>query len=284
MGKSGPCLGILRRDLHDILLDNLENIDFRLGTTISHCQQDAGRVSVKFEDGELENFDLVIGADGLHSSVRKMTLGDIPIRRVGDLCCRFVIPRPRNLDDWTLYAGKQKQFLIVPMSETEAYVYAGRQAKATETLAKESFLEPFMDFPDQVSAICAEVNKNDLIWSPLDELQPLERWGNNRIVLIGDAVHAMPPFMAQGASLALEDALVLGDEMSSRDSWHGMSNALTEKRRERVLWALERNRRREKLTNLPYWVSSLGLRLVGQKTWIEDYAPLAKRLELTETK
>jgi len=274
-GRPAPCLGILRRDLHDILLDGLDNIDVRFGTTISNLQQDSSTVDVTFQNGNLEKFDLVIGADGLHSSIRELTQGATPMRRVGDLCCRFVINRPKDLTDWTLYAGKKSQFLIVPMSNSEAYVYVGRQPRAGEIFTEKNFLEYFMDFPEPVSSILGSVDKSSLIWSSLDELSPLEKWGEKRIVLMGDAAHGMPPFMAQGASLALEDALVLGDMLTQTDNWSNAADILTENRKERVSWALSRNRRREKLTNLPYWISSLGLKLVGQKTWIEDYAPLA---------
>ncbi|MBL4741221.1 MAG: hypothetical protein JKY12_09515 [Sneathiella sp.] len=90
--------------------------------------------------------------------------------------------------------------------------------------------------------------------------------------------------MAQGACLALEDALVLGNILSHQNNWENMANLLTESRKGRVLWALDRNRRREKLTDFPYWISSLRLKLVGQKTWIEDYAPLAVPLNVQTVK
>ncbi len=279
-GRPAPCLGILRRDLHEILFDGLESVDVRLGTSITSFSQDEQGVDVTLNSGDVERYDLLIGADGLNSSVRELAMGKTPIRRVGDLCCRFVIERPKNLNEWTLYAGKKSQFLMIPMTSSLAYVYVGGQSKEGDSLTEENFLDPFYDFPDPVSSICKSVDKNDLIWSSLDELAPLDTWGNRRVVLMGDAAHAMPPFMAQGASLALEDALIFGDVLSGQTDWSSAAETFTERRKSRVSWAIERNRRREKLTKIPYWVSSIGLKLVGEKTWIEDYSVLAKPLEM----
>jgi 2-polyprenyl-6-methoxyphenol hydroxylase-like FAD-dependent oxidoreductase len=114
----------------------------------------------------------------------------------------------------------------------------------------------------------------DIFEDQLEEIAIPDVWGDGRIMLIGDAVHAMPPYMAQGGSLALEDAEAAAEIVASGDL-SDAAQRLSAARASRTRWVQERNRRREKLTKLPFGIAKLGIRLVGRKSWIADLRPLA---------
>ncbi len=272
-GGQQPCLGIHRRALHEILLDGAKDVNIRLGTTVTRINVGPDGVDVELSDGSHDRFDLVVGADGIGSAVRKSVVGGVGLREVTPLTCRFVTPRPAEVQAWTLFASPIGQFLMIPISDDEVYCYVNRKPRGSLPLSKSDYMTPFKRFAAPVPQVLAGWRVEDAHWSPLEELQPLPVWGGGRVVLIGDAAHAMPPFMAQGGSIALEDALVLARLLEDVD-WSQAAKVLSERRRGRVDWVRARNRRREKLADLPFFVAKIGLKVTGKKSWTEDYAPL----------
>ena len=272
-GRQQPCLGIHRQALQAILLEGAKDVDITLGATITHIEVGLEGIEVELSDGSQERFDLVVGADGIHSAVRASILGEIGLREVASLTCRFVTVRPAELQAWTLLASQLGQFLMIPISDDEVYCYVNRKPQGSSMPGKTEYITPFERFAPPVPQVLAGWSVDTANWSPLEELQPLPVWGRGRVVLIGDAAHAMPPFMAQGGSLALEDALVLARLLEAVD-WSKAAEAFTELRRERVDWVRVRNQRRERLANLPFFIAKIGLKLTGQKSWTADYAPL----------
>ncbi|MBT28246.1 MAG: hypothetical protein CMO01_01205 [Thalassobius sp.] len=239
-----PCLGINRKALHEVLLSKLENLNIHFNCSIQHLQEIENQVKVTFSNGETAMFDLVVAADGINSDTRKSIIGNIPFRLDQHQVCRLLIDKPASINNWTMFGSNDGIFLIIPISDEIAYCYISNKQSAK--LSQEEFLEPFRSFASPVSDILN--NKENLkkaYWSKVEELAPLETYGKGRIVLIGDAAHAIPPYMAQGGSLALEDAYALGKmilEDSNRDNW---AQAFTNKRKERVDWVRARNRKRE---------------------------------------
>lgn len=272
-GQPQPCLGIHREALHEVLVEGAHGVDLALGTTVTRFEAGPDGVDVALSDGSDGRFDLVVGADGIRSSVRAALMGEIELRIVNPLTCRFVTTRPPELQHWTLRASALGQFLMIPISDTELYCYVARNPQAGAHPDQAEFFDPFKHFADPVPAILAGWSEQRAHWSRLEELALLPTWGRGRVVLIGDAAHAMPPFMAQGGALALEDAVVLSALLQDAD-WSAVAESLTVRRRERVDWVRARSQRREKLARLPFWIARLGLKLSGKKAWTQDYAPL----------
>ncbi|WP_103071709.1 FAD-dependent monooxygenase [Aquimarina sediminis] len=274
-GREKPCLGIKRNTLHEILFNQISNLDILPNTTINSLNTNTDFVNVELSNGAKEKYDLVIGADGLHSKTRKLILGDISIRKVTAQVCRFMIKKPKNINAWSLYISSAGQFLIIPTDNNWAYCYVNRKAKGFKTFSKNEYMDPFKKFASPIPEILTNWSPDNAYWNDLEELDNIPVMGNGRVVLIGDAAHAMPPFMAQGGALALEDALVLANSLKNYE-WSTIASSFSKNRINRIDWTRIRNQKREKLSKLPYWIAKLGLKAVGEKNWTEDYKPLSK--------
>ncbi|WP_369828565.1 FAD-dependent monooxygenase [Aquimarina sp. MAR_2010_214] len=273
--REKPCLGIKRKTLHDILIDGINNIDITFNTTIESLKTNPQSVEIEFSSGSKEEYDLVIGADGLYSKTRNLVLGDIPLRKVTTQVCRFMIKKPKDINSWTLFISSVGQFLIIPTDKDSAYCYVNRKTKGFKTYDRKQYMEPFKKFASPVPEILNNWDPDDAYWNDLEELAQLPIMGSDRVVLIGDAAHGMPPFMAQGGALALEDAVVLSGLLKNED-WSNMASTFSKNRINRIDWTRARNQKREKLSKLPYWIAKLGLKKVGEKNWTEDYRPLTE--------
>lgn len=273
--REKPCLGIKRKILHEILVERISNTEISFNTTITALKINSGSVNIELSNGKKEEYDLIIGADGLHSTTRKLLLGDIPLRKVTNQVCRFMIKKPKDINSWTLFISSAGQFLIIPTDNNSAYCYVNRKTKGFKTYDKKQYMRPFKKFASPVREILNNWNAEDAYWDDLEELPRLPEMGKRRVVLIGDAAHGMPPFMAQGGALALEDAIVLSNLLKTND-WNTIASTFSKNRQERIDWTRARNQKREKLSKLPYWIAKLGLKKMGEKNWTEDYRPLAE--------
>ena len=275
-GKEKPCLGIKRKILHEILIEGVPDINISFNTTINTLKINPKSVIIELSNGNEEEYDLVIGADGLYSTTRKLILGDIPLRKVTAQVCRFMVNRPKEITSWTLHISSAGQFLIIPVNNDTAYCYVNRKTKGFKTFNKVLYMDPFNKFASPIPEILNNWNSKDVYWNDLEELPRLPEMGKGRVVLIGDAAHGMPPFMAQGGALAIEDAVVLSNLLKNND-WDSMASVFSKNRQERIDWTRIRNQKREKLSKLPYWIAKIGLKKVGKKNWTEDYKPLSKK-------
>jgi 2-polyprenyl-6-methoxyphenol hydroxylase-like FAD-dependent oxidoreductase len=273
-GRQKPCLGIGRKTLHQILLNGIGNISISMGTTVEKIDTIDSKVKVEFSNSSSDEYDLVIGADGLYSQTRKLILGNIPLRTVSKQVCRFIVKRPSTINAWTLMVSSNGLFLMIPISQDKVYCYV--QNKKTTTIDKKKFLKPFLEFNSPVSDLINQMTPDNSHWDEVQELKAINFYGKERVVLIGDAAHGMPPFMAQGASSALEDALILTKILKEENDLRNIVTQFTNNRKTRIEWTKARNDRREKLSKLPFWLAKWGMKLMGDKPWIEDYRPLSK--------
>ena len=92
-----------------------------MGTTVEKIEASDSKVKVEFSGKESDDYDLVIGADGLYSRTRKLLLGNIPLRTVAKQVCRFIAKRPNEIKSWTLMANSNGLFLMIPISQDKVY-------------------------------------------------------------------------------------------------------------------------------------------------------------------
>jgi 6-hydroxynicotinate 3-monooxygenase len=214
-----PYLLMHRADLHSALLSRVPGTIIMLGRQLRDLRQDGSGVTLSFTDGTAETADLLIAADGLHSRVREILFGPEQPRFTGNVAYRTVFPAALlgglELDDNSKWWGPDRHIVIyyVNPRRDELYFVTSVPDPAWKTDSWSAMgdlgelREAFRGFhPDvrRVLEACPRVHK----WAVADR-DPMPRWSDGRVVLIGDACHPMTPTMAQGAAQAMEDALVL---------------------------------------------------------------------------
>jgi 2-polyprenyl-6-methoxyphenol hydroxylase-like FAD-dependent oxidoreductase len=273
----GPCVGIARGELHRILLESAADVPMRRGTTLSALSQEDGEVSVSFADGSPGKYDLVVGADGINSSIRRLVFGNIRPRHLGQVSWRFLVDHSGAIETWTAMLGRRRTFLAMPVGPTRLYCYADLADVATEDPTGrdlDRLMALFAEFAEPVPSIFGELETFDSIhFSPIEEIV-LDTWIQGRVVLIGDAAHATSPNMAEGASMALEDAVVLTQMLSMHGSPPEALSAFSKRRHARIRWVQQRTHRRDRIRTLPVRFRNLALRLLGTALYERDYRPL----------
>jgi len=279
--RVGLCVGIARGELHRILLEGAAGVPMRLGTTLTTLSQEDDEVNVAFADGSTGKYDLVVGADGIHSSIRQLVFGNIRPRHLGQVSWRFVVDHSGAIETWTAMLAPRRAFLAMPVGPNRLYCYADLAAFATEDPCGrdlDRFLALFAEFAEPVPSILSELESFDSIhFSPIEEIV-VDTLVQGRVVLIGDAAHATSPNMAEGASMALEDALVLTQMLATHGSPAEALSAFSERRCARIRWVRERTHRRDRIRTLPAPLRNLALRLVGTALYRRDYRPLFEEL------
>ena len=262
----GPCLALHRADLHQALLDGTADVPIRLGCGIDSLAERNGAVAVELSDGSGGEYDLVVGADGIRSAVRRLMFGTAP-RTLGQTGWRFLAPRPPELEGWSVMLGRRAAFLTLPIADDWVYCYGDVLAREpAESLVLS--LSRFDGLAQQLVAGAADVHV-----STIEEVA-LDRWVRGRVVLIGDAAHATSPNMAQGVAMALEDALVLADCVRSQRSIPDVLAAFVARRRPRTDWVRAQTHRRDRTRYLAAPLRDSVLRLAGQRIFRANYRPL----------
>lgn len=241
-------VGIGRRALQKVLGDSARALgaDIRLGVTAEAMDDDGAGVRVRFSDGGGEAFDLVVGADGVYSQVREAILPDAAEPEfTGQGVWRYNFPRPADLDALCVYNGPVGVGLV-PMSADEMYLFATsaepgnphypRQGLAAAMRAKLAHTAP------QIQALAAQITDDaGVVYRPLEGLMVHGPWHRGRIVLLGDAVHATTPHLGQGAGMAIEDAIVLAEEIARHDRPEAAFTAYHDRRFERCRYIVEKS-------------------------------------------
>lgn len=217
-----PYLCMHRGDLHEALASVLPADIIHRAKKLVGLDERGGRVTLTFEDGERAEADAVVGADGVHSIVRDIIIGpDTPIHK-GRIAYRAIFPSAlmRGTDvgpSRTKWWGVDRHIVIYYTRPDRSEIYFVTSVpEPAEWLTRESWSamgdvhdlrKAYDGFHPDVRAVlnaCPDCHK----WAIL-EREPLPRWSEGRVVLLGDACHPMTPYMAQGAATAVEDAAVL---------------------------------------------------------------------------
>ena len=218
-----PYYHVHRGELLQMLVSRADaqpNIEMKLGSRITSFSQDSAAVSVNLPD-VVRRFDLLIGADGIHSAVREQLWGEQPADFTGNMAWRLLVPvcqLPTGLiaPNATVWWGQGKHFV-------HYLVNGGRQVNCVcvvETSAwhAESWVEPgslgqlradFAGWHNTIQQLLERADESSLFKWGLFDRAPMQVWGRGRVSLLGDACHPTLPFLAQGAAMAIEDAAVL---------------------------------------------------------------------------
>jgi len=270
------CLGMLRNTLHELLRAGTDGIPVRFRTTIDALTVDAP-ARVKFNDGSTGDYDLVVGADGIRSSVRRLVFGDSAPRFVGQVSWRFLVRGFPEITSWSVMLGRGKAFLVVPVGGGLIYCYA--DVNATEPVDPtggdlDRLRALFAEFADPVDRIFEQLDTApSLYFAPIEEVAQ-RSWVKGRVVLIGDAAHATSPNMAEGVAMALEDAVFLAELLSTEQPLERSLATFESRRAPRVDWVRQQTHHRDRTRNLPRLVRNVALRAAGRRIYESNYRPL----------
>jgi 2-polyprenyl-6-methoxyphenol hydroxylase-like FAD-dependent oxidoreductase len=242
-GHLPPGNGLTRPKLHEILTSRtLESgADVRTGVTFTEIVPSDDHVDVAFTDGERRHYDLVVGADGLYSKVRERLFGsDLDPRFTGQVCWRYNLPRIEGLEEIWMFFGPDGSAGFVPLGEDLMYILTietpmpdqkeaiereGAAAVYRRRLAP--FAGPVVQAREQI------VDDEAVVLRPIENIIVPAPWHRGRIVLIGDAAHGATPHCGQGAAQAVEDGIVLAEELAKDVTVPAALDAFTERRYER---------------------------------------------------
>lgn len=275
-GDVGPFVGITRAALHDALLPDSGRC--RTGLSATSVAQHDGRVWVTFDDAAVAAYDLVVGADGINSAVRRSAVGHSPSIYTGQMAWRSVARmRPDALEGVQFWLGRDQFFGLCPAGEGITYGFGNVTCPFRHDPIdgrKRRLAERFADFGVPVQEYLTAVECDNAIHCAPVEWLPEVVWGNGRVVLIGDAAHAMSPMMGQGGCMAIEDALVLADELRRARGIPAALAAFTERRRPRVGWVRKQSHALADLVRLPADFRNRMLREHGTTAFYDRYRPL----------
>ena len=238
----GATTVIDRRALQRALRTAAGEVPVRLGMSVTDVLTDGGGARVTFSDGNTGHYDLVVGADGIRSTVRRIAFGVAPIRYVGQMYWRTAVDADL-VETATMMFDRDRYVVVFPLGGGRTYV--AFQARSPEPFAEEqgtvdNLRERFGDFAGPAPSALDAVDGDPLLhFGPAEEVID-HRWYDGSVALIGDASHACSPTMAQGGSLAIEDAVVLAEELARRGSVQPALEAFVARRAPRVAWVRER--------------------------------------------
>ncbi|MDE0885971.1 MAG: FAD-dependent monooxygenase [Myxococcota bacterium] len=265
--RFGISLALHRAVLHEALLSAARGVPIRMGTTVDSLEETDECVRAHFSDGSEASFALVVGADGLHSQVRSLVFGDVPLRYSGYTCWRMVVESDEMEVSAQEMWGRGQRFGAVHIDAKRVYCFAvvnaeaGRPDPAAGRVQR--LREEFSEFAGPVPALLASLEAPEqLIQNDLYEVLHTP-WYRGRVVLVGDAAHGMTPDMGQGAAMALEDIAVLTESLGLTDSPAEALGAWAARRTARVRWIQNQSRR---IGQVGQWESRLACGLRNQLT------------------
>ena len=278
---NAPYLVIHRADLQQILLDHVRGlgvIPIHVGRTPQHIEQDEHGVTLTMtnQQGDLEHLhgQALVGADGLHSSVAGLLGDPSQARPAGYQAWRGTVPMravPQHLETnrTTLWLGREGHAVTYPLQGGQSFnlVVVTREKSAEQGWSREGQTDVLRARLRHWSPLLPliEAMQSFKIWTLYDR-PPRPRWNKGRCVLIGDAVHPVLPFLAQGAALAIEDAASLSLCLTRYPDQPAEAFAtLSRIRHVRAERVQQQARRNGQIYHLPWPLSLARDRVIAQK-------------------
>lgn len=211
--------GITRPKLHDILIAGARDsgADIRLGTTVTTLDDDGSGVNVRFNDGRSRRYDLVVGIDGAFSDTRRMLFGHrYEPQFTGQGVWRYNFARPDEVDTGAVFFGPDTKVGLVPLSSTLMYMFVVTAERDDARIEGTGLADAMKARLRGYSGLVARLREQiadpaGVVYRPMVNILVDSPWRKGRVLLAGDAAHTTTPHLAQGAAMAIEDAVLLGE-------------------------------------------------------------------------
>jgi 2-polyprenyl-6-methoxyphenol hydroxylase-like FAD-dependent oxidoreductase len=218
-------ISIHRAALVNILADAVPPGALHLGSQFTHFTQESTQVRAHFKDGSETTADLLVGADGIHSRVRKQLFPQVTLRYSGQTCFRGIaeMALPGNLANtcreiW----GGSNRFGFSAVGPRHVYWFAPELSlpnlEDPLDLRMERLRDAYRNYPTPIPEILAATRAEDTVRTDLFDFRPITGWSRHNVALLGDAAHAMTPNLGQGGAQAIEDAFVLAEQLGQARS------------------------------------------------------------------
>lgn len=218
-----------RADLHALLCEGLASERVRFNVSCTGVTQDGDQAVAHFSDGTRFEADLIVGADGIHSAVRDAIWGKTESKFTGHMCWRALVPveqhpLPFVSPDASFWMGPKAHIVtyyvkggaavnIVAVNESPDWV----AESWTEPSTREELLAAFDGWHENIIELFQRTDRQQIFKWGLFDRDPMDRWSQGQVTLLGDAAHPMLPFLSQGAAMAIEDAYVLAAALAHFD-------------------------------------------------------------------
>jgi 2-polyprenyl-6-methoxyphenol hydroxylase-like FAD-dependent oxidoreductase len=274
-GDVGPFIGIERVRLQSALRSAAEGTPCRLGAWVTAVNQSNGCVLAGFNDGTAVEYDLVIGADGISSTLRRLSLSAAPR---GQMAWRSISPiRPGGLTSLQFWLGDGCFFGLCPVGDDRTYGFGNVTGPRLQDPVQGRFgrlRDRFAGFGGLVQEYLASLQRDEQIHcGPIEWLEPLA-WNMGGVLLIGDAAHASSPMMGQGGCMAMEDAVVLAEVLCSADSLEAALDIYVDRRNPRVNWVRQQSRAVGESLGMPPGIRNAALCKGGDTIFGQRFEPL----------
>lgn len=248
LGHDRPAaVGIMRPLFHRILAQACAEagVSVRFNASVSAVATAANAVEVAFTDSTGGVYDLVVGADGAQSKIRTLLWGEEPKPRfTGQSVWRATVPRPPDVTALNIYFGGPNQPGYNPVSKTEMYIFLVENApdnpRRPEHLLPQLLREQLIPYAGLLAQSRERITAPEqIVYRPIEALLLPAPWFRGRVLVIGDAAHVPTPHLASGAGLAIEDAIVLAEVLTSDAPVEAALQRFMERRFERCRMVVE---------------------------------------------
>lgn len=273
-----PFIGAERSKLHEVLVAGAAAVPHRLGTSLVSLAQSNDRVAAMFSDRTVGEFDLVVGADGISSTVRALAMTSVSPTDLGAMNWRSVAPVcPAGSTALLFLLGDGCFFGLCPVGRgrTYGFGYVVQPRFHDPVVGRlERLRNRFAGFGRPVRDYLAALERDDQIHCSSMEWVDVDQWHRGRVVLIGDAAHASSPLMGQGGCMAMEDAFVLADLLRSEASVDIALSLYARRRKPRIQWVQQQSIATAEGLRLPPTVRDEMLRERGDQMMQSRFGPL----------
>lgn len=248
VGADAPgCGGIMRPVLHRILSERTlaSGTQVRLGLTVDAIESTPAGVNVRLSDGSSGSYDLLVGADGVFSKVRTLLFPQAPKPQYTGQCVwRIVAPRPPAITRRHFFLGGPGKVGLTPVSADEMYLFYLETTPRRQPLTDEQLAAELRRLLQGYGGVLADIREqlgpqSQVVLRPLEGFLLPRPWQKGRSILIGDAAHPTTPQLASGAGIAVEDALVLADEVARGGEVEDILTRVMDRRYERCRLVVE---------------------------------------------